>query len=82
MILKHRTVICREGWYYLVVLGFVVGGALMRQINLLLIIAGMMAGPLLYNWREVIASLKGLHVRRKLPEGICAGDLLVVDLAA
>jgi uncharacterized protein (DUF58 family) len=82
MILKHRTVICREGWYYLGVLGFVVGGALIRQINLLLILAGMMAGPLLYNWREVIASLKGLHVRRKLPGGICAGDLLVVDLAA
>lgn len=80
MIMKRRTLICREGWFYLLVLAFVVAGALKREINLLLVIAGLMVGPLLFNWREVIASLRGLTVRRKLPDGICAGDLLVVDL--
>jgi MoxR-like ATPase len=81
MILKRHTFLCREGWYYLLVLGVVVGGSLMREINLLMVIAGMMVGPLLYNWREVVASLKGLQARRKLPEGICAGDLLIVELS-
>ena len=80
MIHKRHTKVCTEGWFYLIVLGFVIGGALMREINLLMVIAGMMLGPLLYNWREVITSLGCLEIRRKLPEGICAGDLLVVDL--
>ncbi|MFV2067140.1 MAG: DUF58 domain-containing protein [Pirellulales bacterium] len=77
---KYHTTICREGWYLLVVLGFIIGGAMMREINLLMLIAGMMLGLLLYNWRAVVVALKGLEVRRHLPEGICAGDLLVVDL--
>ena len=77
---KHHTTICREGWYFLVIMGFIVGGAMMRQINLLMVIAGMMGGLLLYNWRAVVVAMKGLEVRRRLPEGICAGDLLVVDL--
>ena len=80
MIRKRRTVLCREGWYYILVLGVVVGGALMREINLLVVIAGMMFGPLLYNWREVVASIRRLEAERRLPEAICAGDLLVVDV--
>jgi len=77
---KHHTAICREGWYFLVVMGFIIGGAMMREINLLMVIAGMMWGLFLYNGRAVVVAMKGLDVRRRLPERICAGDLLVVDL--
>ncbi len=77
---KQRVTICREGWYYLAVLVFVATGAVMRDINLLMVIAGMMLGPLVYNWRSTVQSLRDLSVGRQLPEGICAGDLLVVDL--
>ena len=73
----RRLRICREAWYYLVVLGVVLGGALLREVNLLFIFAGMLAGPLLLNWRIVTSSLARLKVKRKLPSGICAGDLLV-----
>jgi uncharacterized protein (DUF58 family) len=40
----------------------------------------MMLGPLLYNWRAVIVTTRGQKVRRRTPQAICAGDLMVVDL--
>src|SRR5688500_5627977 len=80
MIPRRKTTICRETWYYLVVMGFILAGAIMREINLLIVLFGMMVGPLLYNWRAVIVTTRGLQVRRRVPEAICAGDLLVIDL--
>ncbi len=79
---KQRLTICLEGLYYMVVMSFIIGGAMLRGINLLFILAGMMIGPLIYNWRMVSVALKGLDVRRRLPDGVCAGDLLVVEFAA
>jgi uncharacterized protein (DUF58 family) len=75
-----RTAICREGWYYLGVLAFVLCAAMLRQVNLLLILAGMLVGPVLFSWRLVAATLRRLEVRRKLPRGLCAGDRLSVNL--
>ncbi len=77
---SSRTTIRREGWYYLVVLALVLVGALGKEVNLMLILGGMLAGPLLLSWRAVRASLRGLHLERNLPKGICAGDLLVTTL--
>ena len=55
---QHTTVaITREGWYYLGMFGFIVAGAIIRDINLLYIMAGMMLGPLLYS---LYASTKSL----------------------
>lgn len=82
MIGKQRLTICLEGLYYLVVLSFIIGGAVLREINLLFVLAGMMIGPFLYNWRTVTAMLKRLTVRRRLPVAVCAGDLLVVEFEA
>ena len=77
---KRRTTIRREGWYYLFVLAFVLTGAVLREINLLMILAGMMIGPLLVNWRMAVAALKNIDVRRTLPEAVHAGDVLAVQL--
>lgn len=79
---KHRTTVCLEGLYYMVVLAFIIGGGVLRGINLLFVLAGMMIGPLVYNWRMVVVMLRRLRVRRVLPEGVCAGDLLVVEFEA
>ncbi|REJ64697.1 MAG: DUF58 domain-containing protein [Planctomycetota bacterium] len=76
---KQSSRICREGYYYLIVLGFVVTGAVLREINLLLALAGMMSGPLLLNWRMTVDALRGVHVRRRLPERVEAGDRVVID---
>lgn len=70
----------REGWYYLGVLAFIIGGAALRQVNLLVILAGLMVGPLVFNWRLVSATVRGLSAGRRLPRRIAAGDDLLVDL--
>src|SRR6266403_499568 len=72
MPIRRRAWLTREGWYYLAVLG---------SINLLVILAGTMIAPLLFNWRLVMASLMGLVVRRKLPQQILAGEPLTVEIA-
>jgi len=81
MPIRRRAWLTREGWYYLAVLAFIIGGAVLRSVNLLVILAGTMIAPLLFNWRLVMASLMGLVVRRKLPQQILAGEPLTVEIA-
>jgi uncharacterized protein (DUF58 family) len=70
----------REGWYYVLVLAFIIGGAILREVNLLVLLAGMMIGPLLFSWRWVATTISRLSVERHLPRTVTAGDVLVVDL--
>ncbi len=42
---RRQTTVCREGWYYLAILALVFGGAISKEVNLLLILAGMLLGP-------------------------------------
>ena len=49
--------------------------------NLLLILGGMLAGPLLLSHHLARHTLRGLVVQRRLPRAVCAGDLLVVHVA-
>lgn len=78
--LRRYISISREGVYYVGVLAFILAGALTRQINLLMVLFGLMFGPLLMSWRLVKATLRRVTVTRKAPESISAGDLLVVEL--
>lgn len=79
--LRGQTSICREGVYYAAVMVFVFIGGLIRDINLLMVLSGLMLGPLVFNWRAVRAMLRGMEVRRRLPEAIYAGDELSVGIA-
>jgi uncharacterized protein (DUF58 family) len=72
--------ITREGCYYLVVFAMVMAGALVREVNLLLLLAGMLVGPLSLSHFFARRTLYGLSVERRLPHAVCAGDLLVVNL--
>jgi uncharacterized membrane protein YhaH (DUF805 family) len=72
--LRRQIAIHREGWYYLLIVAVVFGGALFKEVNLLLILAGMLLGPVLLNWQAVGTNLRGLRVERKLPRGLSAGD--------
>lgn len=82
MKLKRKTRVTKEGLYYLGVLGFVLCGAFMREINLMIVLAGMMVGPIVISWRWAVMMLSRFEVDRKLPSGVGAGELLVVELAA
>ncbi len=82
MLGRRVVTICREGVYYVFVLTFIVGGATLRDINLLFILAGIMVGPLLFNWRFVVLSVRELSVRRVLPAQIYAGQPFHVDIVS
>lgn len=69
-----------EGCCYLVIAGFILAGAMARQINLLMILFGLLAGAFLVHWRLVSKMMRKIAVERKLPDSISAGDLLVVEL--
>jgi uncharacterized protein (DUF58 family) len=76
----ERTAISRQGWYYLALWAAILTLGLLRQMNLVLVLAGMMAGPLVCNWRLAVRGLRGLQVVRRAPPSVCAGDTLVVEL--
>ena len=77
---RFQVTVCPEGWYYLIILSFVIGGALLRDINLLIAVAAMMAGLFVLNWWITKPTLRGIRVQRRMPDGVCVGDLLVVEL--
>jgi uncharacterized protein (DUF58 family) len=79
---RRAVTICREGVYYIFVLAFIVGGAALRDINLLFILAGIMVGPLLFNWRFVVLSIRELSVQRRVPEQVFAGQPFRVDIVS
>lgn len=80
MVIRRRAWLTREGWYYLALLAFIIGGAVLRSVNLLVVLAGSLIAPPLFNWRLVMASLTGLSVRRRLPAQIVAGEPLTVEI--
>jgi uncharacterized protein (DUF58 family) len=77
---KRRIMLTAEGAYYLFVLAFVFTGAVLREINLMLVLAGMMLGPLLYNVRASRRMIARVAVRRRLPESATAGEPVAVEL--
>src|SRR4029434_4933889 len=81
MPLRRRAWLTREGWYYSTVLAFIIGGAVLRSINLLVILAGLMIASLRFNWRLVMASLTGWVIHRRVPEQVLAGEPLTVEIS-
>ncbi|HEY2839099.1 MAG TPA: DUF58 domain-containing protein [Pirellulales bacterium] len=71
-----------EGLFFLLLLSCILAGALVRQIQLLLMLFSMMVGIPLLNWRLSRATLRRLAIARRIPSSIAAGDLLLVELEA
>ena len=57
---------------------FIVIGAIIRQVNILLLLSGLMAGAFLLNWRLAAKMLERVKVRRRIPPSVPAGQPLVV----
>lgn len=74
------TAFSRQGLYFLAVLLIVFGFALLGDVNLLMVLAGMLLGVLWVNWRLVRKTLRGLQLRRRMPQSVGAGDPLLVAL--
>ena len=77
----HRISITTAGWVYLILLSFIIGGALMREINLLMFVAGLMTGPLLLSVWLTSRMTSRIEVKRSVPRGIGVGETFTVQLA-
>ena len=76
----RRIPLTREGWYYLFVALFISGGAVGGEVNLMLLLSGIMVAPLLLHWRILSVSLQRLDLERRVPAYVHAGDPLRVHL--
>ncbi len=63
-----------EGWVYLVVLVFITVGAVLRNVNLLIFMAGMMYAPLLLNWRLGLRRIRSLTASRRISRQLHANE--------
>ena len=76
----HYTLLTREGAIYIALIALLLVGALMRQINLLVGLYGMLAGPIMLSWGLSRRTLRQLSARRKLPESVPAGEPFTVTV--
>jgi uncharacterized protein (DUF58 family) len=74
------TRLTREGWQFAFMISFVVLGAVVRNVNLLVILAGTMLAFLLIQWRICARSIYGVTLRRKLPHHIQARKPFSVEV--
>jgi hypothetical protein len=61
------TSITSEGGIYLIILAFISVGSVLRNVNLLILMSGMMIAPLLINWRLGVLRSRTLSAKRSLP---------------
>ena len=70
----------REGVHFVGILVFIFVGAVLRDINLLILLAGSMIGLILLQWRFNTSTLVGVNVVRDLPRSATTGKSIDVDL--
>jgi uncharacterized protein (DUF58 family) len=69
---NKEILLTREGWIYLAILGFITVGAILRNVNLLILMAGMMIAPLVINWRLAVYWLRMVSAKRVFPNQLHA----------
>lgn len=79
---RRHTSFTQEGFYLAFILLFILGGAVMRQINPLFLLGGLLIAAYLFNWRLGMAMLRYINVERRLPPRAAAGETFVVTLRA
>ena len=78
---RHRhTTLCPEGWCFLLLIGAILLLAIIRDENLMLIVAGMLIAPLWLNWYLARRNLRHVSVQRELAGDARAGGWLRVHL--
>lgn len=77
---RRHVAFTREGWSFIAILAFVVFGSILRQINLLVMLASMMIPALLFNWRMAVIMIRRINVKHSLGPWIFAGRTTVIEL--
>ncbi len=77
-IIKRNVRLTPEGWVFLVILTFVAFGAILRNVNLLIVLAGIMFSAIILNWRSANLTAKTLTGFRELPARPHSGKLFSI----
>lgn len=80
MLSQVRFRMTREGVHFVGILIFIFVGAVIRDINLLILLAGVMIGLLILQWRFNTSTLVGLQVQRRLPRHTSVDKNTEVDV--
>jgi uncharacterized protein (DUF58 family) len=76
---NHSLRLTREGFWYLFVWIFLLLVGLYQQVNLILLVAGLAAGPIFSSFFASAGMLRGLRIVRRVPAYLFAGDPLRLD---
>jgi len=74
-----RTILTREGWCYFGVMAVLLIAGLYQQVNLILLVSTLAAGPFLTSYIGGRALMRRLSVVRRVPAYVFSGDPLVVN---
>ncbi len=66
--MRRRVRLTPVGWYYLVLSSFILGGAILQQFNLLVLLFVMLMVPLVWNWFVARKYVKHIVPMPLLPE--------------
>ncbi|QDV11723.1 hypothetical protein CA51_15980 [Rosistilla oblonga] len=75
---RIKVRLTRSGYHFGFVALFTIVGAVVRDLNLLAILAGLLIGTLVMQWRFSRGTLHGLTIARQLPVEVFAGDLFSI----
>ena len=75
-----RFRLSREGFHFLMILLFILVGAVLRDISLLVVLAGLMFALLLIQWRVGIRSVTSLEMKREVPLTSVCGSVIDVRI--
>ena len=75
-----KTRLTKEGLYYIGIMLCIFIAGIMRGVNLLYIISGMMLGPVIFNRMTARRIIRGVTLRRILPEEIHAGETFPLEI--
>lgn len=75
-----RFRLSREGFHFLMILLFILVGAVLRDISLLVVLAGLMFALLLIQWRVGIRSVTALQMQREVPLTTVCGSVIDVRI--
>jgi hypothetical protein len=78
----ERVSLTPEGFAYLTVLIFITLGSIVRNVNLLILMAGIMFAPLILNWRMAVYRIRALRGKRQLPRRIHVNQIANVKWIA
>jgi uncharacterized protein (DUF58 family) len=76
----HSERLTREGYHFVFMLGFVMMGAVLRDVNLLVVLGGVLMAIVVLQWRLCGQMLHGLRVERRIPDRLVAREVWTAQL--